>query len=136
MDCYFNKHIPKSEPQKVILRPVDKTFVTGVSSYYEETYPLELENYMSKEEFFSSIKEINDSLFYYWPCFLCLSFGYCFSICTLGLSLCCPYVCVRDATQRVYHVITKINKKYQNRGVKWQLVKHCSTSWIQIDIIN
>ena len=50
MDCLFNKAIPKSSSIKIIIKPTSKTFVTGISSSYDETYPEELKNRISVEE--------------------------------------------------------------------------------------
>ncbi|CAG9322791.1 unnamed protein product [Blepharisma stoltei] len=132
MDCYFNKRIPNSKIGSVIIRPTSKTFVSGLSSSYDEKYPEELKDIMTENEFIEDIKEINDSLFYYWPCFFCFNFGYTCCICTLGLSFLGPWICVDDAQKRTNESIKKINERYIARNIKWYLMCECSTSWIEI----
>lgn len=78
---------------------------------------------------------INDNLISMWPCAFCLLFGYCLSACTLGLSLCCPYCCIWQATSELVNDINKMNKLHLNpKGLHMSLQKRCCTSWLQIDI--
>lgn len=65
MDCIFNKRIPKVKTDTIILKPIHKTFISGLSSSYDERYPTELTNFMSEVEFKEAIRELNDCLFYY-----------------------------------------------------------------------
>ena len=50
MDCLFNKKIPTSTKDKIILRPTSKTFITGLAGSYDEKYPKSLSNRISVEE--------------------------------------------------------------------------------------
>ena len=56
------------------------------------------------------MESINDTLFNYFPCPLCWGFGYLCCPFTLGLSLCCPAICVGDAKSNLKAVIAKINR--------------------------
>ena len=75
---------------------------------------------------------INDTLDNYFPCPLCWGFGYLLAIFTLGLSLCCPAVCVRDAEYNVIKFIDSCNRKrLANKNIKLYLRKKCGTSWLE-----
>jgi len=39
MQCFFNKFIPKSSHKYVIIRPIGKTFISGLAYEYDEDYP-------------------------------------------------------------------------------------------------
>lgn len=134
MDCCFNKLIPKGCDKKIVVRPNSKTFVTGLSASYDESFPGQLKGRMAAEEWSGYMGRINEALFFYWPCFMCLSFGYCFACCTLGGSLCFPGMRVREAKVKVRKEIDDINKECLGKGIKWKLVEKCSTSWIEIDV--
>jgi hypothetical protein len=134
MDCLFNKYIPASTKTQIIIRPSSKTFITGLSSSYDETYPTAISHRISVEEWAGIMTRINECLFFYWPCFMCLSFGYAFSVCTLGLSFCVPGARISDARKKLRAEIDAINKEISRNGVKFSLMQKCSTSWIQIDL--
>ncbi|OMJ78091.1 hypothetical protein SteCoe_22202 [Stentor coeruleus] len=134
MDCIFNKQIPESTENIVIVRPSSKTFITGLASSYDETYQKILKNRVSLEEWSSALAKINEVLFFYWPCFMCMSFGYCFSPCTLGLSFCFPGMKINEAKQKVLQEINLINKSFSKKGMKLKLVQKCSTSWIEVEL--
>lgn len=51
---------------------------------------------VKEEEFVMAINQINNTLADYWPCLLCVCFGYLCCPCTLGASLLCPNFCIRD----------------------------------------
>ncbi|OMJ76327.1 hypothetical protein SteCoe_24313 [Stentor coeruleus] len=134
MDCIFNKQIPESTEKIVIIRPSSKTFITGLASSYDETYPKILQSRVSVEEWSAALAKINEALFYYWPCFMCMSFGYCFSPCTLGLSFCLPGMRINEAKQKVIQEMNSINKDFSRKGMKLKLVQKCSTSWIEVEL--
>ena len=48
MDCIFNKQIPESTENRIIIPPVSKTFINGICKKYSEIYPKELEDIISK----------------------------------------------------------------------------------------
>ena len=81
------------------------------------------------------MEQINDMLFTYFPCAMCWGFGYLCCPFTLGLSLCCPAICVRDAEQNLRDMITRMNRQKLNKiGLSLSLQKHCGTSWLQVDL--
>lgn len=134
MDCIFNKVIPSSTGNVFIIRPTSKTFITGLAGSYDESYLEVLTNRVSVEQWSGAMGKINEVLFFYWPCFMCMSFGYCFCMCTLGFSFCCPGMRIFEAKKKVKAEIEEINKDFSNRGVYLKLVQKCSTSWIEVTI--
>ena len=78
MDCLFNWTIPKTKPCRVIVPPINKTFITGISTFYHCDYPEEILNgFVSKKEFERVLGEVNDKIYSSWPCMANLAFGYC-----------------------------------------------------------
>ena len=71
-----------------------KTFINGLSSSYDSTFPPQLNGIIDNVEYNSVIGTINDELFLMWPCCFCFSYGYVFSLCTIGMSFCFPYICI------------------------------------------
>ena len=70
------------------------------------------------------MEEINDVLYTYLPCVLCWSFGYVCCPFTLGLSFCCPAVCVNDAEERLREIVEAWNrKKFKEKGMKMSFHK-------------
>ena len=134
-DSCFNLQIPKSTSRAVVVRPNAATFVTGLAKSYATEYPHELKGYISEPEFASILEAINDTLYTYFPCNFCWFLGYGCSIFTLGLSLCCPMVCVADADKQLSDLLVNINKnRLKSKGIKLSLRKKCSTSWLQFDL--
>ena len=134
MDCLFNRCIPEGSSKVLVIRPNSKTFVTGLAASYDETYPKVLNGRLSAEEWSGHMAKINEALFFYWPCFMCVSFGYCFAVCTLGLSLCFPGLRVLEAKKRVKAEILGINKDCVGKGLRFELRHKCCTSWIEVHL--
>lgn len=135
MDWCFNKCIPKSTQSRVILKPTSKTWVNGLASSYDNKYPQLLIGKLDEKDFAQSIEAINSTLFNYWPCLFCFTFGYCFCLCTFGLSFCPGCCCVSEAKQQLKRVIYHINQRYEEKPIEWKYISKCSTSWIEI-IVN
>ena len=135
MDCLFNLQIPKPTSTTLILRPLNKTWVNGLSSLYDPTYPKELVGVMNEEEFNFILNDINDTLFIDWPCCFCFCFDYSLCLCPLGLSLCIPHWCINSARIKAERDISKINTDLSGRGISLKLVRKCSTSWIEIHFV-
>ena len=77
MDCLFNWTIPKTTSKRVIVPPINKTFITGISTYYHADYPAEiLEGHVSKNHFERVLRDVNDKIYSGWPCMMNLAFGY------------------------------------------------------------
>ena len=132
-DWLFNLQIPDSTEQVIILRPVRKTFITGLASHYDEEYPEELKGRLSRLEFTQMMEPLNDQLGNQFPCGACWVTGYLCCICTLGTSLLCPAQCVNDAEEFARNGIERQNRKLlRERGIEMALVKRCGTSWIEL----
>ncbi len=135
-DSLCNKQIPKSSNTIIVIRPSRSTFVTGLARQYCDKFPAELKGVLSQKDFEIIMEQINDTLFVYFPCTLCWGFGYLCCPFTLGLSLCCPAICVSDAQKHVKQVIARINRvKLQPLGIKMSLKKGCMTSWLEIALL-
>jgi hypothetical protein len=90
---------------------------------------------MTRREFATMMETINDMLFTYFPCPLCWCFGYLFCLPTLGLSLCLPAICVRDAEDQLRMIIDRYNnRKFEEKNMHLRLRKRCGTSWLEIDL--
>ena len=134
LDWLFNAQIPDSTDTVHIVRPSAKTFVTGIATAYDEnSYDHEkISPYLSQREYVDVIERINDTLLSYFPCPLAWYCGYLCSLFTLGLSLLCPLICVRDAEENVRTYLRRVNKKLlKNKNMEVRLVKKCGTSWLE-----
>ena len=137
MDYIFNKLIPVSSENIIIIEPIAKTFINGLARKYNDNYPKQLEHHIDKERYFKAISEINALLATFWPCIPALSIGYVFSCFSCGFSFCIPYLCIKDAESMIYRLIEQQNKEiFKPRGLEISLEKSCSTSWIRIKITN
>ena len=135
MDFLFNKFIPPSSDSLIILHPVSKTFINGLSQKYSDLYPFQLENLLEKDKFFKCISQINSILATHWPCFPAFFLGYFLSCFSCGCSFCIPYICLNDAENMLFRLLEQQNKDvFYPKGLEISLLKHCSTSWIQIKI--
>ena len=129
-------------PHRIRLLPIGESFVNGLSSSYDDTYPTlpAFQEAVSKEEFDSSIKKINEALMDHWPCLPCYGFAYGCCICTLGLSLFCSSSMVAESESRAKMQIRRINEQsnYRWKGVEWELKRTwCPRrSFIEITIKN
>lgn len=125
--------IPSCTDEKVIIKPVGPIFINGLSCQYDETYPQNLKNKIPDTVFFQSITNINILLMTYWPCKFAWYFGYILAIITFGLSLCIPWVCIRDAQEFLKNEIKRQNYEvYYPKGMKLELKKKWGISWIEI----
>ncbi|TMW66007.1 hypothetical protein Poli38472_003772 [Pythium oligandrum] len=116
------------------LYPTQVRFITGIARAYDDDFPPELRLLVKEPDFETAINQINNTLKDYWPCFFCICCGYTFCPCTLGVSLVCPNLCIKDAEQYVHALIGRINKRhcFQRVGVEWRLARSCGRSWIEI----
>ncbi|EQC37129.1 hypothetical protein SDRG_05356 [Saprolegnia diclina VS20] len=118
----------------VRLMPAHMRFVNGVSRAYDDEFPHELRHLVDETQFSHAINQINNTLTDYWPCLFCVCYGYACCVCTGGLSLLCPHMCISDAEQYARTLIDRINHRpcFQDVGVEWKFVKRCGRSWIEI----
>jgi hypothetical protein len=109
---------------------------SGISSNYDNIFPVELNGVIEETRFKNDIQQINHALADYWPCPTCFIGGYLCIPCTLGLSLLCPNICVSGAEKFVKHLIQdQINQRreYVERHVTWSLHRSCGGGYIQIE---
>ena len=98
LDWLFNMQIPESTEHVIVVRPTGKTFITGLAQSYSEDYDQKVfEDYLTKQEYTRIMESINDVLFNFFPCPMCLFCGYLLALPTLGLSFLMPNVCISDA---------------------------------------
>lgn len=134
MDCCFNRFIPESTADVIVLRPHSKTWLNGLAMSYDQKFPRQLDGIMTRQEFYATINEVNNLLFDDWPCLLCFSCGYLLCCCTLGLSFCPSFLMVQSATKHLKKLLSEVNEAFQDRGIQWRLFKRNSTSWIEISL--
>ena len=134
-DFLFNQQVPTSTATKVVMGPSAGTFITGIAKQYKDEYPWQLEGHITRRDWDTMMEMVNDMLFTYFPCPLCWCIGYLFCLPTLGLSLCMPAICVRDAETNLKAIITRFNRqKLEQKGIHFSLRKKCGTSWLQLDL--
>lgn len=134
MDCIFNSYIPKPSQNEMIFKPSSKTFINGISSSYDFYYDHSiLGPYMKEAQFNYLTNCLNDELYRNWPCTLCFVCGYLCSPCTLGLSFCCPYGCIKTAKENFMNKLEHYNSQhFEPKGLSISYHQKCSTSWIKI----
>jgi len=133
MDCIFNKFVPKSTNNRIIIPPTGKTFISGIASTYSENFPKELQPYLSESDFIKVMAEVNDMLLTYWPCLFSFCLGYLCCPCSLGLSFLIPNTCIGDAVDGIERELTVFNNEMlRSKGLKMEWKKQCSTSWFEI----
>ncbi len=69
----------------------------------------------------------------YWPCPLCFyGIGYGCCICTFGLSLLCPYSCIKDFENMLVDEVVRIGKTpgFHEKGIVVAFEKSCCSSYI------
>ena len=82
------------------------------------------------------MSSINDAIYADSPCDLCFGFGYACCVCTLGLSFCCPYICMNQVKQTIRYQIKNMNPSLAKKGLKMQLRQKCGTSWIELRAVS
>ena len=92
MDCCFNRYIPATTDDAIVIRPASKTFVNGMAYDYSfKQYDQKLMEWnMSKNEFNKMIERINNAIYNEYPCPGCQMFAYFCCLCTAGLSCIIP----------------------------------------------
>lgn len=135
MECLFNKLVPKSSENKIIIRPMGRTFVTGLSNFYDSSYPPQLEPFIGEVAFKNCMAEINNVVQNYWPCTCARFCGYWCCPFTLGLSFLVPFLCISDAESALQRQLDHFNRtEFKEKGLRFKLVKQCSTSWLELMI--
>lgn len=111
------------------------TFVSGISSSYDETYyhPA-LKDIVTQREITEVISGLNEGLESFWPCSPCYWFGYGCMICTVGLSLCCPAFCISAAENEGNRLLDDFNNRpvFYDRNIRFTLKKTCCSSFVEL----
>ena len=138
MDCYFNRYIPKSSEDRLIIRPASKTWWNGMSESYSfrDYDPKLMEWQMSQKEFDKMIETINDSIWNYYPCPGCQGFAYFCCLCTLGCSCIIPTLQVNEAKQKLDDRLQQINRSLLGRRMRLEHKMEHSTSYIILYLPN
>lgn len=135
MECLFNRYIPDSTKNLIIIKPIGKTFINGLASSYDESFPIELNGKIDELTYKNAIGEINENLINYWPCLCARCMGYLCCLCTFGLSFCIPSCCIKDAENMLERQIIYLNRQaFLPSNLKLGFKKKCSTSWLEIQI--
>ena len=122
-----------------MIRPTSKTFINGIAGTYEENLDDEdkarLKDRLSLKEYTTMMEKLNDHVSSMFPCLFCWIIGYVLIPLTLGLSLCFPWHCIKDAEESLNHRVMRNNRSLlQERGITMVFVKRFSTSWIELRI--
>ena len=137
MECIFNRYVPPSTDSLIIIKPIGQTFINGLSSSYDETFPPALQPYIDESMYRKCIIDLNETLINYWPCFCARAMGYFCCLCTMGLSFLMPNICISDAEETYTKQLEQYNNSLFNpRGLDVKLRKKCSTSWLEVKITN
>ena len=120
MDSIFNKYIPKSTEDMLVIRPGSKTWFNGMAeSYsYKDYDPKLMEWHMSQREFDQMIENINDSIWSFYPCPGCQLFAYLCCICTIGCSCVIPTIQVREAREKLLKRLGQMNQSLMPRRMR------------------
>lgn len=111
------------------------TFVSGISSSYDETfYDPVLDGIISRNDLQEMISSLNEGLESFWPCSPCYWFGYGCMICTVGLSLYFPSICISEAEKEANNILNNYNYRpvYYDRNITITLKKSCCASYVEI----
>jgi hypothetical protein len=81
------------------------------------------------------VNTLNEAVRRFWPCPLSESIGYLFCPCSCGLSFCLPNICIKEGESALKNKIDYYNEyRFIEKGLTLQLVKKCSTSWIEVRV--
>jgi len=124
------------------LRGVGKRlFPYPIYSAYDDTYPNEMlgegaARRVSAESFALQMERINTVLVDYFPCLLSQNIAYGCCLCTAGISLLCPFVCMSEVKMMLLEELRAANDRpeFYDAGVSWHLVTKATTSWIEVRI--
>mmetsp|Transcript_30253 Transcript_30253/g.39907 ORF Transcript_30253/g.39907 Transcript_30253/m.39907 type:complete len:207 (+) Transcript_30253:97-717(+) len=115
------------------LRSVGKKAFNGLSSSYDETFPMELEGVISQQEWKYIMEQINDGLIMRWPCLPCEWISWILLPFTLGVSLLLAHAQIRSALKGLKSQLKYINqrKAFKEANVILVYEQRCCKSWIQ-----
>ena len=137
-DWCCTHNIPRSKPDLIIVRPMGKMFINGMTeqfSYSQYDHKV-FEGIMTQREYEKLIERINDSFFAFFPCTGCSMCSYCCCPCTLGLSCIWPYIQVKDAIKRCKMELEAMNKELKTNKIRFELKLEKSVSYIKMYLPN
>ena len=105
---------------------IGTSFVNGISNRYEDTYHAEiLEGIVSETDFADICRRLNKKLQELWPCGPAYYCGLICSVCTCGISLLLPHMCVSEAEKAASLLLSNVSMraKYYDRGISFKLEK-------------
>ena len=139
MDCIFNYFTPSPTAGKIhVIYPTGKTFITGFARSYNAPYCEQtLKGYLSEDQYFLLVEGVNTQINTFWPCLTCFLIGYLLAPLTCCLSFYCPNICIYDAKNALLRSIERDNRlKLNQKGLHLKYVQRCSTSWLELSILD
>jgi hypothetical protein len=131
--CSTSSYAPSSS-EKVIIIPAEPSSpcIGSIHYAYSTEFPVQLDNYMSRDEFDQIMESVNDTLHMFWPCGLCTTFAWVCCLPTVGLACCGPRICMHQAETEIKAKLARANKRSIQSGnfVRWSFEKSCFTSWV------
>ena len=93
--CIWNRFVPPSQSDTIIVPPEGSTFINGLAqAYAEDGYDAEkLKGYLTVREYDKVLEDINGELITYMPCPICWCVGILLTIPTFGLILVLQWFC-------------------------------------------
>jgi len=113
-----------------------RRFINGISNRYDDTYPDDLHNIITEDEFKRVMTSLHNRIVSHWPCDTCYIFGVSLAPCTLGASLLCPGHCAMLAEKESKKFLEDVtlSKKYYEKGISFTMQKTLCSSWVEIAI--
>lgn len=106
-------------------------FVSGISSQYDDKFPVALKKHIEQRFFDETMARLNDALSSFWPCLPAFLMGYGCCLCTGGLSLLIPWICISEAEDSAKTLLKEANEHYFfDKNLEIRLVKKCCVSWV------
>ena len=106
----------------------------SISGKYSCQYSLELQDIITRDELNYVVDKLNDNIQSNMPCIPMQIVAYSCCICTFGLSLLLPKLCIADAETNANIILEQISltSKFYDRHIRFQLEKSFLTSRITI----
>lgn len=129
-----SKSLLSNESEIIKLKSAIVMIPYSISSKYSSQYSLELRDIITPDELHYVIDKLNDSIQSNMPCIPMQIVAYSCCICTLGISLLLPKLCLIDAESNANKILEQISltSKFYDRKISFQLERHMLTSNITI----
>lgn len=108
---------------EIRFRAIGTSFVNGISSKYDDTFPKELDGVLEANEFDDIVRRLNKTLQELWPCGPAYYCGLACCLCSCGVSLLVPNVCVSEAEKHAQMMLSNVSNrsKFYDKGVAFRL---------------